>query len=128
MIPRKRKLSLKLKSMMAVFALMVACCVFVFMLPYLDTVGVEGIQCDVMSAEPSQSSGGRGGTLPFVLIKTENCGDFGWGSGVTFDNRTEMASSFPPGRYVFQVGWTSRVFIPLLPNGLPTLRGYNRLG
>lgn len=86
--------------------------VFVLFIPFWESIGVESIRCEVVSAEPRTSSGGSRGSASTagVLVETSDCGSISVSQGVTFDNREEVAASFKPGsEYEFDIGWFSRV-------------------
>ena len=96
------------------FLLMVVVFLGVMFSQQLDSVAVETVRCEVVSAEPRSSSGGLRGaaSTPSVLIQTSNCGRLAITEGVTFDGRQELASSFEVGaEYEFDIGWFSRVIM-----------------
>lgn len=96
------------------FLLMVVVLVGVMFSQQLDSLAVETVRCEVVSAEPRSSSGGSRGaaSTPSVLIQTSNCGPLAITEGVTFDGRQELASSFQAGaEYEFDIGWFSRVIM-----------------
>jgi hypothetical protein len=96
------------------FFLMVVVFLGVMFSQQLDSVAVETVRCEVVSAEPRSSSGGSRGaaSTPSVLIQTSNCGRLAITEGVTFDGRQEVASSFQVGaEYEFDIGWFSRVIM-----------------
>ena len=123
---RKRYSKIKLLIGLAIFLSMIGVSIFILVLPYLDTVGVESVHCQVLDAEPGQS-GGRGGRSPTVVIRTSDCGTFTWQKGVTTTNRQEVADGFQPGLYIFYVGWSSRVIAPWLPGGIPSVQSYDHV-
>ncbi|WP_153003337.1 hypothetical protein [Microbacterium testaceum] len=125
--PRKRP-SLKLVALLTVFALMILAAVGVILIPQWDNIGIEGRECTVTGAQAASSGGGRSPTLPIVRIETSDCGALAWQEGVTFDNNAEVAETFSPGVYVIRMGWFSRVVMPLLPDGLPTVKSYEKEG
>ena len=95
--------------------------------PLLDRIQVEASRCEVVSAEPSTSSGGSRGSASTasVLIETSNCGALAVSRGVTFDNQQEVAASFEQGsEYEFDMGWYSRVVMKRILNGVPTAADY----
>lgn len=81
-------------------------------IPLWESIDIEAIQCEVVSAEPRTSSGGSRGSASTagVLVDTANCGDIVVSSGVTLKNQEEVAASFTAGDvYEFDIGWFSRV-------------------
>jgi hypothetical protein len=101
--------------------------VFALLLPVWDSIGVETLRCEVVSAEPRTNSGGSRGSASTagVLVQTSNCGSIHVSPGVTFDNRDEVAASFKPGsEYEFDMGWYSRVITKDLRHGIPSVQGY----
>ena len=99
-------------------------------IPLWDSIGVEGIRCEVVSAEPRKSSGGSRGSASTagVLVNTSNCGDIFVSHGVNFKNQEEVASSFKAGdEYEFDIGWFSRVVMEGIFNQDPSVQGYRRV-
>ncbi|ASD23293.1 hypothetical protein B7495_15215 [Cryobacterium sp. LW097] len=95
--------------------------------PVLDSIAVENVRCVVVSAEPRTASGGSRGSAstPEVLIETSNCGPLVISSGVTFDGRQELASSFEVGaEYEFDIGWYSRVIMKDVLHEIQAVQGY----
>jgi hypothetical protein len=121
--PRRRP-SRKLVALLAVFALMILAGVGVILIPQWDNIGIEGRECTVTGAQAASSGGGRSPTLPIVRIETSDCGALALQDGITFDNNTEVAATITPGVYEIGMGWFSRVVMPLLPDGLPTVKSY----
>ncbi|KTS03934.1 hypothetical protein RSA3_15685 [Microbacterium testaceum] len=107
---------------------MILAAVGVILIPQWDNIGIEGRECTVTGAQAASSGGGRSPTLPIVRIETSDCGALAWQEGVTFDNNAEVAETFSPGVYVIRMGWFSRVVMPLLPDGLPTVKSYEKEG
>lgn len=93
----------------------------------LDSIAVESVRCVVVSAEPDTASGGSRGSVstPSVVIETSNCGPLDISTGVTFDGRQELASSFEVGaEYEFDIGWYSRVIMTNVFRGSQAVQGY----
>jgi hypothetical protein len=93
----------------------------------LDSIAVESVRCEVVSAEPDTASGGSRGSVstPSVVIETSNCGPLDISTGVTFDGRQELASSFQVGaEYEFDIGWYSRVIMTNVFHGSQAVQGY----
>jgi len=107
--------------------LMMVAAVGVILIPVWDDIGIEGRECTVTGAKAASSGGGRSPTLPIVRIETDDCGALSWDQGVTFDNSDEIAASFAPGVYDIEMGWFSRRIMPLLPDGLPTVKSFTFL-
>jgi hypothetical protein len=79
--------------------------------PYLDTLAVKPMRCEVVSAEPRTASGGGRGSVSTseVLVETTDCGPIVIDQGVDYENQEEVAASFKPGsEYEFDLGWYSR--------------------
>lgn len=99
-----------------------------------DSIAVESIRCEVVSAEPRTSSGGSRGSASTagVLVQTSNCGSISVSQGVTFQNKEKIASSFMKGSvFEFDIGVTGRrcpIEIDLLKARLPggSFRGSGR--
>ena len=109
------------------FLLMVVVVGGVLFSPVLDSIAVESVRCVVVSAEPRTASGGSRGSVstPEVLIETSNCGPLVISSGVTFDGRQELASSFEVGaEYEFEIGWYSRVIMKDVLHEIQAVQGY----
>ncbi|MEV8240415.1 hypothetical protein AB0O90_09285 [Microbacterium testaceum] len=119
---------LKAVLVLGIFAVLLLAAVAVFLIPQWDNIGIEGRECTVTGAQAASSGGGRSPTLPIVRIETSDCGALAWQEGVTFDNNAEVAETFTPGVYVIRMGWFSRVVMPLLPDGLPTVKSYEKEG
>ncbi|MFZ8757968.1 hypothetical protein ACO03V_11185 [Microbacterium sp. HMH0099] len=96
--------------------------------PMIDKAVTETLICQVTGAQASKSGGGRGATLTVVEIKTRDCGIFGTYTGVNYQNAGEVAAAIRPGVYEVEIGWYSRYFVSLWPDGLPTINSYRRLG
>ena len=95
--------------------------------PVLDSIAVESVRCEVVSAEPHTASGGSRGSVstPSVVIETSNCGPLDISTGVTWDGRQELASSFQVGaEYEFDIGWYSRVIMTNVFHGSQAVQGY----
>ena len=95
--------------------------------PVLDSIAVESVRCEVVSAEPRSSSGGLRGSASTasVLIQTSHCGRLAITEGVTFDGRQELAASFQVGaEYEFDVGWLSRVIMKDVLHQIQSVQGY----
>ena len=95
--------------------------------PVLDSIAVESVRCVVVSAEPDTASGGSRGSAstPSVDIETSNCGPLDISTGVTWDGRQELASSFQVGaEYEFDIGWYSRVIMTNVFHGSQAVQGY----
>jgi hypothetical protein len=110
-----------------VFLLLVVFGVGVLFGPELDSISVESVRCEVVSAEPRSSSGGLRGSASTasVLIQTSNCGRLAITEGVTFDGRQELAASFQVGaEYEFDVGWLSRVIMKDVLHQIQSVQGY----
>ena len=109
------------------FLLMVVVVGGVLFSPVLDSIAVESVRCVVVSAEPDTASGGSRGSAstPSVDIETSNCGPLDISTGVTFDGRQELASSFQAGaEYEFDIGWYSRVIMTNVFHGSQAVQGY----
>ena len=109
------------------FLLMVVVFLGVMFSQQLDSVAVETVRCEVVSAEPRSSSGGLRGSASTasVLIQTSNCGRLAITEGVTFDGRQELAASFQVGaEYEFDVGWLSRVIMKDVLHQIQSVQGY----
>lgn len=105
--------------------------IFVLLIPAWDSIAVESIRCEVVSAEPRTSSGGSRGSASTagVLVQTSNCGSISVSQGVTFENEEKIASSFTKGSvFEFDLGWFSRVVMKDLGNGIPSVRDYRLAG
>lgn len=105
---------------------MMAYVVLIMLSPVIDSITLETVRCEVISAQKDKSSGGSRGsaTTAGVLIETSNCGPIYWSKGVTFDNREEIAASFEAGReYEFDMGWYSRVWCRIT-DVIPSADGY----
>ena len=79
--------------------------------PYLDTLAVKPMRCEVVSAEPRTATGGGRGSVSTseVLVETTDCGPIVSDQGVDYENQEEVAASFKPGsEYEFDLGWYSR--------------------
>lgn len=99
----------------------------VLFIPLWDSIGVEAIHCEVVSAEPKTSSGGSRGSVstPGVLVNTSNCGDIYVTPGATFDNQEDVAASFKAGdEYEFDIGWFSRVVMDGILDRNPSVQDY----
>ncbi|MFL4477078.1 hypothetical protein ACIPUB_02240 [Paeniglutamicibacter sp. ORCA_105] len=102
----------------------------VLLIPLWNSIGVEAIQCEVVSAEPRTSSGGSRGSVSTagVLVNTSNCGDIYVDRGVSFDNQEEVAASFTAGdEYEFDIGWFSRVIMEGILDRTPSVQDYRLL-
>ncbi|MFK0040038.1 hypothetical protein ACIQTW_09375 [Paenarthrobacter sp. NPDC090517] len=100
---------------------------FVLLIPTWDSIAVESLRCEVVSASPNTNSGGSRGSASSagVLVETSNCGTISVSNGVSFENQQEIASSFEVGKdYEFDIGWFSRVVMKDLRNGIPAARDY----
>lgn len=103
------------------------CTIFYMFMPALNSVGIEGIRCEISSAKPHKGSGGTRGSASTagVLVETTNCGKVHVSTGVTFDNQDEVAASFRPGsEYEFELGWFSRVVTKDITHEIPSVRDY----
>jgi hypothetical protein len=110
-----------------VFLLTVVVGVGVLFSPVWNTIDVEPVRCEVVSAEPRTASGGLRGSVstPAVVILTENCGPLGISRGVTSDEQEELASSFQVGaEYEFDIGWYGRVIMKHVLRGAPEVQGH----
>ena len=110
-----------------VFLLMVVFGVGVLFGPELDSLAVESVRCEVVSAEPRTSSGGlrASASTRSVLIETSNCGRLAIERGVTSDGQQELASSFQVGaEYEFDIGWLSRVIMKDVLHQIQSVQGY----
>ncbi|WP_043440791.1 hypothetical protein [Arthrobacter sp. L77] len=95
--------------------------------PYLDTLAVETVRCEIVSAEPRTASGGSRGSVSTseVLVQTSDCGPVIIDQGVSSDNQEEIASSFAVGsEYEFDIGWYSRVVMKNMRGNLPSAQDY----
>ncbi len=95
--------------------------------PYLDTIAVKTVRCEIESAEPRTASGGSRGSASTaeVLVETSNCGPVVIDQGVSFDNQEEVAASFRVGsEYEFDIGWYSRVIMKNLRGNYPSAQDY----
>lgn len=95
--------------------------------PYLDTLAVETVRCEVVSAEPRTASGGGRGSVSTaeVLVETSDCGPVVIDQGVSFDRQEDVASSFEVGaEYEFDIGWYSRVVMKRVLGDLPSAQDY----
>ncbi|MDQ1075118.1 MULTISPECIES: hypothetical protein [Microbacterium] len=119
--------SLKRGAVLGALTLMMLAALGVVLIPIWDDIGIEGRECTVTGASAASSGGGRSPTLPIVRIETNDCGALSWQQGVTFDNSAEIAASFAPGVYNIETGWFSRTIMPLLPDGLPTVKSFTFL-
>jgi hypothetical protein len=109
------------------FLLSVVVVAGVLLSPVLNTIAVEPVRCEVVSAEPKTASGGLRGSVstPAVVILTANCGPLGISRGVTSDEQEELASSFQVGaEYEFDIGWYGRVIMKHVLRGAPEVQGY----
>ncbi len=100
---------------------------FYVMMPALDSIAVESLQCKIVSAKAESSSGGTRGSASTagVLIETSNCGQVHISRGVSFDSQDAVASSFSVGsEYEFDLGWFSRVVTKDIRKGIPTALEY----
>lgn len=100
---------------------------FLISSPYLDTLAIETVRCEVVSAEPRTASGGSRGSVSTseVLVETSNCGRIIIDQGVDFENQEEVASSFAVGsEYEFDMGWYSRVVMKNEYGNLPSVQDY----
>lgn len=70
----------------------------------------------------------KGGSITVVEIRTRDCGPLGWTSGVDYQNVKEVAASIKPGVYKIRIGWFSRYFVSLWPNGVPRIQCYEYSG
>jgi hypothetical protein len=94
---------------------------------YLDTLAVETVRCEIVSAEPRTASGGGRGSVSTseVLVETADCGPVVIDQGVDFENEEEVASSFAVGsEYEFDIGWYSRVVMKNVLGNLPSAQDY----
>lgn len=101
--------------------------VFVLLMPFWESVGIESVRCEVVSAKSETNSGGSRGSASTagVLVDTAGCGQISVSKGVTFDNRHVIAASFKPGsEYEFDIGWFSRVVLRDIQRGIPTAQDY----
>ncbi|ACL38788.1 conserved hypothetical protein [Pseudarthrobacter chlorophenolicus A6] len=101
--------------------------VFVMLMPFWESVGIESVHCEVISARADTNSGGSRGSASTagVLVDTADCGRISVSKGVTFDNRDAIAASFTAGNvYEFEIGWYSRVVLKGIQNGIPTAQSY----
>lgn len=106
---------------------MIAGVFFVAASPYLDTLAIETVRCEVVSAEPRTASGGSRGSVSTseVLVNTSNCGEIVVDEGVNSKNQEEVASSFAVGsEYEFDMGWYSRVVMKNEYGKLPSVQDY----
>ncbi len=97
------------------------------LIPLWDSLDVQTVRCEVVSAKGDTSSGGIGGSASTagVLVETSNCGTISVSSGVTFDSQDKVAASFAPGNeYDFDIGWYSRVVTKGLQHGIQSARDY----
>lgn len=95
--------------------------------PYLNTLAVETVRCEIVSAEPRTASGGSRGSVSTaaVVIRTSNCGPIALDKGVNFENEDDVASSFTVGaEYDFDIGWYSRVVWKGVLNNIPSAQDY----
>lgn len=111
----------------SVFLLMVVVFGGVMFSSQLDSIAVESVRCEVVSAEPRTSSGGlrASASTRSVLIETSNCGRLAIERGVTSDGQQELASSFQVGaEYEFDIGWLSRVIMKDVLHQIQSVQGY----
>lgn len=95
--------------------------------PHLDTIAVETVRCEIVSAEPRTASGGSRGSVSTaeVLVETADCGPVVVDQGVNSENEEEVASSFAVGsEYEFDIGWYSRVVMKNVLGNLPSAQDY----
>ncbi|MEC5192569.1 MULTISPECIES: hypothetical protein [unclassified Arthrobacter] len=100
---------------------------FVLLLSVWDSIGVETIRCEILTAKPETSSGGSRGSASTagVFVETANCGSIYVSPRVTFDNQDEVAASFKPGsEYDFDIGWFSRVVTKGIRSETPSVQDY----
>ena len=105
--------------------------IFVLLIPAWDSIAVESIRCEVVSAEPRTSSGGSRGSASTagVVVQTSDCGSISVSQGVTFEKEEKIASSFTKSSvFEFDLGWFSRVVMKDLGSGIPSARGYRLAG
>jgi hypothetical protein len=124
--PVRLKVTKRIRRSLAWVAFLLGIVVFlgVMFSRQLDSVAVETVRCEVVSAEPRSSSGGSRGSASTasVLIETSNCGRLAVTWGVTFDARQELASSFQVGaEYEFDMGWFSRVIMKDVLHQIPSV-------
>lgn len=108
-------------------ALIFGTIIFLMFMPYWESIDVQSIRCEVVSAKAETNSGGSRGSASTagVLVETSDCGRISVSKGVTFDNREEIAASFKLGsEYEFDIGWFSRVVLRDIQQGIPTARDY----
>ena len=104
MVAKRKKFSLKLKLLGAVFLVMCLAILFIFAIgPALERNVVESVQCKVAAAESRTSSGTFKGssTFPSILVQTADCGDLVIHNGVNCSNQKVIALSFEPACYEF---------------------------
>lgn len=102
---------------------------FIVASPYLSTVGIQTVQCEIVSAEPRTASGGSRGSVSTaaVVIRTSDCGSIALDKGIDFDTQADIASSFKPGdEYEFEIGWYSRVIWKNVLGNIPSAQEYRK--
>lgn len=122
--PNSLKLQLK-RGMTIALILVFAVFVPAFMIFLLfDQHDPKWVTCEVISAEPSK--GHRFNASEWLVgIDTEDCGRVVYSVGVTEGNAGELASSFEPGEYDFELGLSSRAAAHgWLPFVAATAHGY----
>jgi hypothetical protein len=107
--------------------LMFVTVIFIVSSPYLNTLAVETVRCEIVSAEPRTTSGGGRGSVSTaaVVIRTSNCGSIALDRGISFDIQDDVAASFERGaEYEFDIGWYSRVVWKGVLNNIPSAQDY----
>lgn len=100
---------------------------FVLLMPFWESVGIESVRCEVTSVKPNTNSGGSRGSASSagILVETTDCGKISVFNGVTFNNKDAIAASFKVGSmYEFEIGWYSRVILRDIQQAIPTAQKY----
>ena len=125
-LKRAKPLKQRVTQWLGVLVIIMAVIVFPALMIFIafDKHDPQWVTCDVIDAKPTK--GNRFSDSDWRIdIETQDCGVVLYSVSVNTDNVEELAASFEPGRYDFQLGLPSRLAADgWLPVMSPTARDY----